>query len=300
MTPLLVIVPTHKRYELLDRTLRSLADCRIPPSLTGVVVVENGSRSGAEKLVSGYQSALPMRYLFSEDGNKSRALNKALQGAGNRFVVFFDDDVRIHPDTLVSYAREVGDQERGLFLAGRCLPEYEEEPPPAWLQPYLPHCAMGWTPASVKQPLTTPDALGFNWGAFAADIASAGGFDERRGPGTGALGDETTLQQRLLANGVAGFYIPDALVWHFVPRERCNPDWAASRIERVALSFGMDLRSAPRARQLQRGLVAWTKMIGMTAALRTASGAMQEPRRYHLQYWASYYRGLLRGLRTRD
>jgi len=68
-------------------------------------------------------------YQFTEKPNKSNALNEVLRKGTNEFILFFDDDVRIHPDTLLNYVKEVGDRTNGFFPCGRVRVDYEDEPP---------------------------------------------------------------------------------------------------------------------------------------------------------------------------
>ena len=59
MLPVTVLIPTHGRPTLLGRTLASLGACRLPAAYAETVVVENGSRAGAEAVVA--EAARPTR-----------------------------------------------------------------------------------------------------------------------------------------------------------------------------------------------------------------------------------------------
>ena len=73
-----VVLATREREELLARTLASLAQCRRPEGFRGTLVVENGLRGGAERVVREAAATLEARYLFESVGNKSLALNAAM------------------------------------------------------------------------------------------------------------------------------------------------------------------------------------------------------------------------------
>jgi GT2 family glycosyltransferase len=105
-------------------------------------------------------------------------------------------------------------------------PEYEDTPP-AWLVEFLPISARGYD----SSPTSWEWFLGFNWAAYGDDLKRVGGFDERLGPGgiCGGIGDETELQMRLRAVGLNARYVPDALVHHWIPRDRCSPEWVLRR-----------------------------------------------------------------------
>ena len=111
-----VLLATNKREALLERTLASLALCRLPPNYRHLWVVENGARGGTEDIVTRAAPGLRARCLFETQGNKSAALNAALQHIHEGLIVFLDDDVRVAPDVLERYAAAA--QERSPAFYG--------------------------------------------------------------------------------------------------------------------------------------------------------------------------------------
>jgi len=237
--PLLsVLIPTHGRPTLLKRTLDSLARCALPAAYEELIVIENGSRDGAEAVVGGLPGRLNARYMHRERGNKSHALNEALYTIADGLVVFFDDDVRIEPSALTAYSDASRGVKGGVFFGSPIGADYETAPPD-WLHPFLPGSAKGWGPADFEA-ADNPRFLGFNWAAFAADIIATGGFNPAFGPGSPhkAVGQETDMQERLLAAGIKQVFVPDAKVWHHVPAERCSPQWALRRQYQHGITHG--------------------------------------------------------------
>lgn len=241
---LYIVIATAGRPDLLGRTLASLADCRKPDNYRKTIVVENGPKCGAEEIVKSFDARLRTQYVYVPLGNKSNALTTVLRMVGECLIFFTDDDVRIHPDTLCAYAEAAIGTEMGKFYGGPTGADYEREPP-SWLIDYLPNAAHSWqmTPGVDSIPQAGLP-LGFNWAAFARDLRDAGGFDVKKGPGavTGSTGQEADMEKRLLKNGVPGIYIPEAMVWHYVPVERCSPKWAARFAYRTGIWRGMDYR----------------------------------------------------------
>jgi GT2 family glycosyltransferase len=232
-----VVLATREREDLLARTLTSLAQCRLPAGFAGTLVVENGVRGRAEQIVREADSALRARYAFEPAGNKSRALNAAVSQIEDGLIIFLDDDVRLAPEVLESYASAAHLTGPGCFFGGPVEPDYEAAPPD-WLTAFLPPSARQWCPDD-SQLATKPFFLGFNWAAFATDLRLAGGFDERLGPGTAVgIGDESDLQRRLVRAGVTAMCVPEALVHHWVPRVRCSPEWALQRAFRSGVRNG--------------------------------------------------------------
>ena len=296
MIPFLIVIPTHKRCDLLDRTLQSLADCRIPPNLKKVIVAENGTKSGADEVVKKYADRLPLTYQFTEKPNKSNALNEVLRKTGNEFIVFFDDDVRIHSDTLVNYAKEVGERTNGFFLCGKVHVDYEE-PPPEWLLGYLPPSAKGWDFHEEKCRMEVPDGLGANWGAFAIDMREAGGFDERKGPSCKSIGEDTDMMNKLLNRNIIGYYLPNCEVWHFVPKTRCTPEWTLSRAYQKNVGGGLRIAQANFTVRAKRVFESKIKLLGIRILLGLFGKRLDARRRFHYEYRKNSHSGILRGMK---
>jgi GT2 family glycosyltransferase len=242
-TPIVVLIAACGQPELLRRTLKSLAECDKPDRYAGVVVAENGPRCGLVTVVREFAAQHRFQYFYSEPPNKSLALNRALaQVETNSLAVFTDDDVLVPQQTLMAYSQAAAGRESGEFYGGPIIPDYEGPPPPTWLAPLLPRSAAGWQlDVTGKAEIQQPEFIGPNFAAFAADVLRAGGFDTRLGPGGHMLspGEDTEIQERLLAQGVRGYYLPEAPMRHLVRRNAGTLEFAALRAERNGLYWGI-------------------------------------------------------------
>jgi hypothetical protein len=294
--PLAIVIATHQRSQLLHRTLTSLAACRLPANLRRVLVVENGAVSGAAEVVPQFAYRLPVEYLYSPPPCKSAALNEGLARCEGAFVVFFDDDVRVHPDTLMAYTQAAANRTNGLFIGGRCEVDYEREPP-HWLKAYLPLSAKGWSRGDRPGLLDVPEALGFNWGAFASDLRATGGFDIHHGPGNSlSLGEETTVQEALLHRGVKGLYLPEARVWHYVPHERCTPEWALRRARTMGMFAGSRCARLPRGHRWRLEVACLLRLVCLSVVATTLFRWWSAERRFHYEHRRHWRRGMHEGL----
>ncbi|HEX6982796.1 MAG TPA: glycosyltransferase [Balneolaceae bacterium] len=232
-----VIIPTHGRPDLLEKTLQSLINCKIPPTFGELVIVENGTRMGAEDLILKLPDWLNARYMYVEVANKSNALNKVLETIGDQLVFFTDDDAQFQPNLLSAYVEVAFKHGKGCFYGGPVKVIREEEPP-NWLEPLLPYSARGY---SLTNERMKTGYLGINWAAFASDIKTLGGFDIRFGPGssTGATGQESDMQERMRKAGMKEIDVLDAVVWHEVPKDRCNEKWLTNRFFKYGISRGV-------------------------------------------------------------
>jgi GT2 family glycosyltransferase len=241
-TPLIVLIAASGQPGLLRRTLDSLARCPQPPGFRGAMIVENGPPTGLDRVVRQAAANLCVEYLYSAPANKSLALNRALRRHAGSLVLFTDDDVRFAPTTLTAYSAAAAGCRGGEFYGGPIVPDYEASAPPEWLRPYLPRSAGGWQlPVSQKTAIRKAEFIGPNFCAFADDVLRVGGYDTRLGPGRqmASPGEDTEIQERLLRHGVAGYYVPDAAMHHWVRAGNVTTQFALQRAERNGIYWGI-------------------------------------------------------------
>ncbi|MBX2848029.1 MAG: glycosyltransferase family 2 protein [Acidiferrobacterales bacterium] len=234
-----IVIATADNGEILSRTLESIEQNSLPSEISQILISDNSPSASARSTVDKFKGRLPISYDHHKVPTKCSSLNSSVNRlADDVFVIFFDDDVRLEKGCLKAYVDTVKKAVKPIFIGGRCSVDYEERPP-EWLKPYLPSSATGWTLGNKITPLLKPKAKGFNWGARVADIKRGGGFDEDIGPGTpNPLGDEMYMQKNLLEDGVVGLFVPDARVYHYVPKDKCSPDWTLSRAKLRGYSEG--------------------------------------------------------------
>lgn len=295
-----VIATGGDRPELLRRTLDSVSKAAKPGNYARTIIIENGGDRNVETMVQSFRESLATEYIYRPEGNKSKALNEVLEIVPESLLLFLDDDVVIHGDLLMMYAEAASEREKSMFFGGPVAPDYVDGEPLPWVRPYLPPSARGLQWHDLKK-VDRPLFLGANWAAFTADLKAAGGFDPDRGPGaaTGSTGQETTMQERLLARGIAGHYVPEAWVWHHVPAERCSEQWAIARSYRNGLSEGLAY--------VEKGkyILGWPIDIWRMRAhswARNVAAALScyHPWRFKAKWWRSHTRGFMKGFAARQ
>lgn len=296
---MVALIPTHRRKDLVRHTLKSIEQSRLPTSLTSVRVIENGEKDGTEEVVRAFEDTIKAEYLYSPLGNKSAALNQALQDLHDEFVIFLDDDIRVSKELFIAY-REVARAPAGSsFFGGPVSCDYEKAPP-EWLLQFLPPSVRGWQSKNGEGISREMAFLGCNWAAFAKDIKTLGGFNTDVGPGgrLGASGQESDMQRRLQLAGLKPHYVPDALVWHYVPESNCTPEWTLRRIYRYATESGLKL---PKGNRSVFGLPPWairTVTLRYMAYLQSLTSANTE-RRFLARYKLAESLGVINGLRKK-
>lgn len=296
---LIVAIPTSGRLDLLRRTLDSLSRCRIPAGYRKTIVIENGPKSGVEEVVKSFQPLLMTQYFYEPIGNKSLALNRVLEREQGGLIFFTDDDARFHGEILCAYADAARGIGRGQFYGGPMGVDYEQEPP-SWYNTYLPPSAIGLEFGSHRKFLTQDlrPFLGINWAAFAKDLILLGGFNPDLGPGSAikSTGQEADMHRRLFDSGVQQVDVPEAMVWHYVPKARCSPRWIIKRAYRQGV-----LRGYVYGRRVQAfmGFQVWMVRDWLTLASKVISTSLNgnSQTRFDALYRLALQSGKIQGLR---
>ena len=288
-----VLIATHGRPELLEQSLRSLLNACDQNYISRVIVVENGSRDGAEAICTALAKEGPIEYLWYTEANKSLALNFGLEHCSDGLVFMTDDDIIIEPEVIALYAKESANYSSKAFFGGPTDTRYEEEPDD-FIKSLLPASARGWS-STTEAMLASGCFIGFNWAAFKSDLIEAGGFNPDFGPGakTGATGQESYMQHRLREIGAKPVYLEGARVTHQVPAERCNPDWLLRRSFRQGVERGIVLanRGMEDARRALRKDKRQNVLLGLKAKL-----LFSKKLNYKHRYYAERDKGVEKAL----
>jgi glucosyl-dolichyl phosphate glucuronosyltransferase len=219
-----IVIATCNRAEGLRETLASLATLE-PAASWEVVVVDNNStdhtRAVVERTIAGFPA--PLRYTFEREQGRSAALNHGFSLAHGQIMVTTDDDVRVERDWLNRI--DAGIQSQACdYVGGRVLPVWGG-PRPRWLPTTNGRL---WAAIALLDygqspiPFGTRVPLGVNMAMRREALERAGGFDHRIGRKAGTLLGQEVREWCLRAHdaGLKGFYVPDVVVHHLIPRER--------------------------------------------------------------------------------
>jgi glucosyl-dolichyl phosphate glucuronosyltransferase len=221
-----VVIPTYNRSLLLRKTLRSLLDARIPPGLeVHITVVDNNSSDDTREVILEEQRKTNGRvsYLFEKKQGRSPALNAGVAATSGSHVGFIDDDEQIDPawyEQIVSVFTE----HKLDFIGGPFVPQFESALP-EWL-PRGYNAVIGVVDGGTKRVPYDRNYPGILMGGNAVFTRET---LQKVGPYSTALGrsgnrllscEDEEMYERLLAAGARGMYIPELIIYHFVPNER--------------------------------------------------------------------------------
>lgn len=220
-----VTICTWNRSGLLARTLDRFCHLRRPAGAEWrLLVVNNNSTDRTADVLESFADRLPLRWVVERQPGLSNARNRAIAEVNADYLVWTDDDVLVAPEWLSAYARAFRDRPEAAFFGGPVDPWFEGDPP-AWLSRNLQHVAIAFALRQFGDAAFRFDATHVPFGAncaFKHDVQRAYRYDPTlgRGPGRSLSGEETDVMRQIMAAGHTGWWVPDARVRHFIPRDR--------------------------------------------------------------------------------
>ena len=289
---LTVIIATRNRAALLASTLDALIRQEDPGEPVEILVVDNGSVDETPAVVSdaAARATAQVIYLREDRPGKSHALNTAVAHARGDLIVLTDDDVVPDERWLREYRRAFAETDAD-YAAGRIVPLWESTPP-AWMSPAL-HGVLSIPDGGSRRLLLGAGAdvmpIGCNMAVRRHAIDRVGGWDPDLGKLEGTLrtGEDHDFALRLTAAGLAGMYLPEAVVQHRVPADRLRQAYVrrwffengaiVARLERRYPSTNAYLLKVPRYLWKRALRDAWTALTAVVRGdlKRVVAGTMR-------------------------
>jgi glycosyltransferase involved in cell wall biosynthesis len=220
-----VAICTWNRAALLSRVLGRLARVRHPSGGWELLVVNNNSTDDTERVLETFEGRLPLRRAFEPEQGLSHARNHAVKEARGDYVVWTDDDALVDEDWLAAYARAVERHTEAAVFGGPVRPRFEGTPP-LWLSAAWQEIGPAFAARDLgAEPFELDDKSELPYGAnYAVRMREQRLFPYdpalgRRLEG-GSVGEETAVIRAILAGGGTGWWVPDASVEHWIPKER--------------------------------------------------------------------------------
>lgn len=240
MKHLTVLICTHNRASLLERTLASLNQAsRLSNWHADILVIANACSDSTDTLLENYKTEstkkgwLPLTSLVEEKPGKSNALNCAIPKLQSDIIAFEDDDQRVDNNYLAGICAAADAYPDATMFCGRILPDWDgsesdwfHDTGPYRVYPFpVPRFDEGNTPHSIGKDGPIPG--GGNLFIRREVIDRVGGFSEELGPKGHNLsgGEDIDFVLRALNSGEQLVYIPNIIQYHHIDPDRLRMNY---------------------------------------------------------------------------
>lgn len=221
-----ILIPTHNRCDILDRTLGSLRGLEVPEGVeVEAIVVNNLCTDRTDEVVRGWvsRSKFPLRLVHESNIGLNNARNRAIREARFDLLAFLDDDVLVDPGWLAGLLRSFDESDAGM-IGGRVRLWWGEVERPAWMIPELEDHLSALDLGEQMRPMAEARVVGANFALTRRAFDDAGEFRpdlDRKGKSL-LSGGETDFILRAMARGHRLYYSPWPSLRHWVPAHRAE------------------------------------------------------------------------------
>lgn len=225
-----IIIPTHNRRHILERTLQDIDNFDIPDGMKcEVIVVANACTDDTVAAVERLAPTARIPLVCIEDAvvGADHARNTGLSHAQGEYFLFFDDDVRLDP-LLIKAMMEAFSTTHADLIGGRVSLLWEDVDRPSWLPDdllwVLSNAELG---DEIQESVDGRGLIGACF-AFHRRVSDAVGTFrlgiDRMGAGL-LGGGESEFIERAIRKGFRAFHVPTMKAQHWVAPNRIRNEY---------------------------------------------------------------------------
>jgi glucosyl-dolichyl phosphate glucuronosyltransferase len=275
-----VIIPTFNRQEMLARTLDSLFAAVVPRGLeVRIIVVDNNSTDGTKELIlsRAKENEARLSYVFEPRQGRSSALNAGIAADDGDLIGMIDDDEEIDEHWYECVYATFSEREID-FIGGPYIPRWGAQAPDWLPRDYL--GVIGWVEGGEKVVAYDEKYPGILMGGNAVltrDVIKRVGSYNTSLSRTGTrllAGEDEDMYKRLLDAGARGLYIPDLIIYHYVPPERLTKRYFRRWCFWRGVSLGLLERESRSGVARLAGIPRWLYGAAARGAARRAKSVL--------------------------
>lgn len=252
MLRLSLIVATYNRAESLITALQSVVEQTAPKEEWECVVVNNNSTDDTAARFKTFAEAHPdvqLRMVDERRQGLSYARNRGIGESEGEYIAIIDDDERIAPDFIASYIALFDSTSDAMAAGGPIVAEYPSGKP-RWMSCFTERPIANTMYFGDKVTLFPAGRIpgGGNMAIRRSAIRRYGVFDTSLGYVGEQLigGEECDLFERLQIAEAKYYYVPGAVMYHIIPKEKLTQEYLSR------LSYNVGVSKLRRARYYHR------------------------------------------------
>tara|TARA_B100000795_G_scaffold236603_1_gene196799 strand:+ start:71 stop:976 length:906 start_codon:yes stop_codon:yes gene_type:complete len=217
------IISTYNREKYLPKLFRSI--CKQDYLNFEIIIIDNNSPGNTKELTEVFiknNPKLKIKYFLETKQGLSFGRNRGIKEAKGDFIIFLDDDAFISNNyfyRISFYFKQYSDV---MAIGSKILLDYESSIP-KWENPYL-NSLLGYFNLgnNIKLFKSNDYPRGSNMSFRKSVFDIVGYFNTQLGRIGSELGggEEKDIFKRIYISQMKVLYVPDAIVFHTVPKER--------------------------------------------------------------------------------
>lgn len=252
MIRLSIVIATYNRATLLLDALKSVIRQSAPAQEWECVVVNNNSSDNTSERFAEFAGEHPeynLRIVDEPNQGLSYARNRGIRESVGEYIAIIDDDEHITEDFVAAYIRLFDDVPEAVAAGGPIVARYPTGRP-RWMSCYTerPIANTMYFGEEVREFPKGRVPGGGNMALRRSAIRRYGVFDTSLGYSGESLigGEECDLFERLQIADAKYYYVPTAVMYHIIPREKLTKEYFAR------LSYNVGVSQLRRARLYRR------------------------------------------------
>lgn len=235
-----VVVCTYNRAKYLSKCIDSLLRQSLSPALYEILIVDNNSSDSTAEICRQYEGRGNFRYYLERNQGLSYARNRGFRESRSTIVAYTDDDAIVSPGWLSHLVDGFNDNEVGA-TGGPIFPIYEGKIPGWFHESLLPLFSCKVHGKEVKDLNPGHFFYGVNMAIRKDILIKTGGFRVDLGrKGNNLLSDEElALFKKIERAGYKKRYLPEAVVYHLLPKDRLNIHWLLRKFYWMGINRGI-------------------------------------------------------------
>jgi glycosyltransferase involved in cell wall biosynthesis len=225
-----VIICTYNRKKYIYDVLKSIAENVLPHENYELLVIDNNSSDDTAQECKRFHTDFPdvvYRYYIEPNQGLSHARNRGIAEAAADIIVFMDDDAIAEPRYLEKMLAFFAQTPDAAACGGRIYPRFESRRP-RWMSHFLLSLTSSIDLGNrIKVFSRRQFPIGANMAVRSRMFAKYGLFNPDLGRKGNSMdgAEEKDFFYRLMSAEEKIYYVPDAIVYHYVPDRRLTFDF---------------------------------------------------------------------------
>jgi glycosyltransferase involved in cell wall biosynthesis len=252
MIRLSIVIATYNRSSQLLNLLQSVVEQTLPRQEWECVVVNNNSTDDTASAFETFSARYPdcnLRMVLEPNQGLSYARNRGIRESEGEYIAIVDDDERIAPDFISSYIELFDSTPDAMAAGGPIVAEYPTGKP-RWMSRFTERPIANTMYFGDKVRIFPSGRIpgGGNMALRRAAVKRYGVFDTALGYVGEQLigGEECDLFERLQIAEAKYYYVPGAVMYHIIPKEKLSLEYLSR------LSYNVGVSQVRRARYYHR------------------------------------------------